>query len=233
MKKVSVLMPTRNRYEMATKSIGSLFQNCKDINSFEVLLAVDNDDIETTRKLEEYILDKPNVRMIYFERQYYRGLHNYINHLALESQGTSLMLWNDDSTIESKDWEYEIIKNHDSFCVLSPKVQNMENFWRHQGVLFPVIPKEWIEITGEWAQVPACDSVIDVISKRLGILVQLESVVITHDRYENTGNNYDQTYVEVTADKTNSNYVDMFHVGKPEILELHYNKIKDYLHNKS
>lgn len=226
-------MPTRNRYDMATKSIDSLFQNCRDVNSFEVLLAVDNDDTETTQKLEAYISDKPNVKMFYFERQYYRGLHNYINHLALESKGTSLMLWNDDSTIESKDWEYEIIKNHENFCVLSPKVQNMEDYWKHQGVLFPIIPKEWIDVTGEWSQVPACDSVIDVLGKGLGIIVPLETVVIMHDRYDNTGNNHDQTWTEVRSDKDNPQYNHIFHVGKPDVLVSHHNKLKDYLQNRS
>lgn len=222
-------MPTRNRYELAVNSIESLFLNCKDPNNFEVLLAVDNDDKDTTNKLSEYISDKPNVRIFFFERQYYRGLHNYINRLALESKGTSLMLWNDDSTIDSKDWEYEIIKNHDKFCVLSPKVQNMENYWRHQGVLFPIIPKKWIDITGEWAQVPACDSVMDVLSKRLNIQVLLDTVLITHDRYENTGRNRDSVYLEVTAEKVNPEYHHIFNVGKPHILESHYEKLKEYL----
>lgn len=222
-------MPTRDRYEMATKSIDSLFNNCKNVNNFEILLAVDNDDTTTTDKLSKYIQDKSNVKIFFFERQYYRGLHNYINKLAIESTGTSLMLWNDDSTIDSKDWDYEIIKNHESFCVLSPKVQNMEDYWRNQGVLFPIIPKKWIEITGEWAQVPACDSVIDVISKRLGLLIPLESVVITHDRYDNTGNNLDNTWREVRSEKDNPNYNHIFHVGKPDVLELHYQKLKEYI----
>lgn len=222
-------MPTRGRYEMATKSIDSLFNNCKNVNNFEILLAVDNDDTTTTDKLSKYIQDKSNVKIFFFERQYYRGLHNYINKLAIESTGTSLMLWNDDSTIDSKDWDHEIIKNHESFCVLSPKVQNMEDYWRNQGVLFPIIPKKWIEITGEWAQVPACDSVIDVISKRLGLLIPLESVVITHDRYDNTGNNLDNTWREVRSEKDNPNYNHIFHVGKPDVLELHYQKLKEYI----
>lgn len=222
-------MPTRGRYEMAKKSIDSLFDNCKDPNNFEVLLAVDNDDIETTEKLEAYASDKSNVRLVYFERQYYRGLHNYINRLASEATGTSLMLWNDDSTIDSKNWDEEILNNHNTFCVLSPKVQNMEHFWRHIGVLFPIIPKEWIDITEEWAQVPACDSVIDIISKRFGIQVLLDTVVITHDRYDDTGNNHDQTWIEVRSEKDNHNYRHIFHEGKPEVIEQHYNKLKEYL----
>jgi glycosyltransferase involved in cell wall biosynthesis len=222
-------MPTRNRYELATKSINSMFENCKSTDNFEVLLAVDNDDTDTTEKLAEYIKDKPNVKMYFYERQYYRGLNVYVNDLANKAEGTSLMLWNDDTVVESKDWDYEILKNHDKFCVLSPLVSNMENYWRTQGVLYPILPKKWIEITGEWARVPACDSAIDVLSKRLGILVNLETVRIYHDRYDNTGNNHDDTWKEVRAEKDNPQYVQQFHIGYPEVLEEHYTKLKNYL----
>lgn len=232
MKKVSILMPTRNRYELAKKSIDSMFDNCLSTENFEVLLAVDHDDVDSNAKLSEYIKDKPNVKMFFYERQYYRGLNVYINDLALKAEGTSLMLWNDDSTIESKNWDHEILSNHNTFCVLSPKVSNMEDFWRHVGVLYPILPKEWIEVTGEWARVPACDSVIDIISKRLGVLVPLETVSIFHDRFDNTGNNRDETWVEVRTEKDNPSYVQQFQIGYPEVLEEHYNKLRSYLDNK-
>jgi glycosyltransferase involved in cell wall biosynthesis len=233
MKKISILMPTRNRFELAKKSIDSLFENCQSIKNFEVLLAVDYDDTETTKKLADYINNKKNIKMFFYERQFYRGLNVYINDLAQRAKGTSLMLWNDDSIIESKNWDYEILKNHETFCVLNPLVSNMEDFWKNKGVLYPIIPKKWIEITGEWSRVPACDSVIDLLAKRLGLLVKLETVSIFHDRYENTGNNHDVTYKEVTADKVNPNYVKEFHIGYPEVIEEHYNKLKYYLDSKN
>ena len=223
-------MPTRGRFELAVSSIESLFQNCKNKEDFEVLLAVDNDDTETTDKLSEYFKDRPNVRIIFFERQYYRGLHNYINGLVKEAEGTSLMLWNDDSTIDSKDWEYEIIQNHDKFCVLSPKVQNMEHYWRNQGVLFPILPKKWIEITKIWSPTPGLDSWIDVISKALGILVPLESVVISHHRYELSGNNQDQTYQEGRADLQNPEYQPGYEVwSHGQLLQEHQQKLLEYI----
>jgi hypothetical protein len=223
-------MPTRNRFDLAVNSIESLFKNCKDIDSFEVLLAVDNDDLETTNRLSTYFYDRPNVKMFFFERQYYRGLHNYINKLVNEASGTSLMLWNDDSTIDSKNWEYEIIKHHDKFCVLSPKVQNMENYWRHQGVLFPILPKKWIEITKIWSPTPGLDSWIDVLSKRLGILVNLESVVISHNRFELSGDNKDQTYMEGRADLHNPALNGGFEVwSHSELLQEHQNLLFNYI----
>lgn len=232
MNKVSVLLPTRGRYDIAVRSMNSLIDNSNSKEAFEILLAVDNDDKDTTDLLANYISDKPYVKMFFFERQYYRGLHNYYNALALKSEGSSLMLWNDDAVMESKNWDSEIINNHKEFCVLSPKVSNMESFWRNVGVLFPVLPKKWIEITGEWAQVPACDSVIDILSKRLNIQVHLETVVITHDRFELTGNNHDNTYVEVRSDKDNHSFHHIFHIGKPEVIEDHYQKLVNYIQNK-
>jgi GT2 family glycosyltransferase len=233
MNKVSVLMPTRNRFDLAINSIESLFKNCKDVDNFEVLLAVDNDDLETTNRLSTYFHDRPNVKMFFFERQYYRGLHNYINRLVNEASGTSLMLWNDDSTIDSKNWDYEIIKNHDKFCVLSPKVQNMEHYWKHQGVLFPIIPKKWVELTKIWSPTPGLDSWIDVLSKRLNILVNIESIVISHNRYELTGDNKDQTYIEGRADLQNPSLQQGFEVwNHSELLQQHQDLLSNYINQK-
>ena len=108
--------------------------------------------------------------------------------------------------MRSKDWDLEIIKYHKDFCVISPKVDTMEHYWRTQGVLFPIIPKKWIEITGKWSHVPACDSWTDVISKRLGILVNVESIVLSHNRHDITGENHDLTYTEGRSDINNQEY---------------------------
>lgn len=231
-KRVSILMPTRSRSEAAIKSIRSLVENCEDIDNFEVLLAVDNDDFESTKRIVDSFDNKVNMRIYSFDRLGYKGLHKYYNALALAASGSSLLLWNDDTIMVSQNWDKEIISNHNTFCVLSPKVQNMEGYWLHQGVLFPIIPKRWIEITGEWSQIPCCDSVMDVLSKYFNIQIRIDSVVILHDRYELTGNNKDTTYVEgreellvcpecpVNVNPDNPN---------PTFLDTYCKKIKEYL----
>ena len=225
MEKVSILLPTRKRFNMFIKSVNTLFENCNNINNFEILIAMDTDDIETIEQIKEFISDKLNMKLFIFERQYYRGLHNYYNNLSNESTGTSLLLWNDDALMKSKDWDLEILKYHKTFCVLSPMVDTMEKYWRTQGVLFPIIPKKWFDLTGSWSAVPACDSWIDVTSKRLGLLVNVETIIISHDRNDVTGNNNDITYQEGRQELSYST----FHTPQPEIMELHYQILSTYL----
>ena len=231
MKKVSVLFPTRNRYELFVKSTMSLIENCHSTNNIEILLAVDDDDIETTEKISEFIFDKSYIKIFYYERKRYRGLHHYINDLAKKAMDGSLMLWNDDAIMTSMDWDLKILNLHSNdFIVISPKVENMEHYWRHQGVLFPIIPKKWINITESWSPTPGLDSWIDVLSKRLGILHNVDTISILHDRFELTGNNGDETYKEGRSDLQNpilqQGYEVWNHGG---LLQTHYDKLLEYI----
>ena len=228
MKKISILIPTRKRFEMFTKSISSLYNNCSSIDNFEVLVATDNDDEETTSKIKDFFTHKTNLKYFTYERQYYYGFHHYINDLYNHAEGEFLFLWGDDAVMKSKDWDLEILNYSDKFCMLSPKVDNMESYWRDQGVLFPIIPKKWVDITGVFSLSPSCDSWADVLSKKLGIFTNLESVVLTHERYDLIGENNDENFKDSRDALQSPNY---HHIDSNlmNIIEEHSNKIKKYL----
>lgn len=220
---VSVILPTRGRFEMFKKSIVSLISHSSDVKNFEVLVALDNDDIDSNTKIVDFISDKTNIKIFYYDRQYYSGLNNYYNDLSLKSSGTSILLWNDDAIMESFNWDIIILDNHKDFCVLSPKVSNMEDYWLTKGVLFPVIPKKWVDLTGEWSYLQACDSWIDILSKRLGLLKNVGSISIKHNRHDLTNENLDNTYMEGRK-----------HVGVSKdnwsvVIDEHYEKLNNYL----
>lgn len=218
---------------MFVSSTTSLIEQCHSHENIEILLAVDDDDIETTKKISEFIKDKDYIKMFYYERKRYRGLHHYINDLAKKASDGSLLLWNDDAIMTSKNWDLEILKLHENFIVISPKVENMEEYWKNTGVLFPIIPKKWIDITEIWSPTPGLDSWIDVLSKKLNILHNVDSICILHDRYELTGNNDDETYIEGRVDKTTPSLQLGYEVWSyPELLEDHYNKLLDYVNKK-
>lgn len=227
MGKVSVLLPTRKRFNTVVNSVNSLFETCNDVENFEVLIAMDKDDIDTMILTKEFISDKPNIKLFIYERQFYHGLHNYYNGLSNEAVGTSLFLWNDDAIMRSKNWDLEVLKQHETFCVISPMVDTMETYWRTQGVLFPIIPKKWFDLTGSWSSVPSCDSWIDVVSKRLGLLVNVAQIILSHDRSDITGNNNDITYQERTMSMNTS----QFQTGYLDVMEQHYQILKNYLDN--
>jgi len=228
MNKVSILIPTRKRFEMFTKSISSLYENCNSVDNFEILVATDKDDKDTTLKIKKFFKDKTNIRYFTYERQYYYGFHHYINSLSKKSKGEFLFLWGDDAVMKSKDWDLEILKYNGVFCMLSPKVDNMESYWRDQGVLFPIIPKKWVDLTGVFSMSPSCDSWADVLSKKLGIFTNIESVVLTHERADLIKGNQDENFKESRAAISNPKYqhIDNNMMG---IIEEHFQKIKEYI----
>ena len=77
--KISIIFPTRKRYDLFVKSTNSLIENCSDLNNLEILVAMDDDDVETVQKTKEYIQDKPFIKLYVSERQFYRNLNLYVN----------------------------------------------------------------------------------------------------------------------------------------------------------
>jgi len=221
--KISVLLPTRGRFAAFKKSVESLLDTSNDINNFEILLAMDNDDIETVRDTEEYIKYKNNIRLFLCDRHHYLNLNNYYNDLSEKSIGNSLFLWNDDAIMGSSGWDDIIIKEHEKFCVISPKVSNMEHYWNTHGVLFPIIPRKWFDLTGRLSYIQAVDSWIDILSKRLGLLHNVGEISIQHDRHDLTGNNHDNTYTEGRLGVGTSKE------GWAEEIEKDYEKLNTYL----
>jgi hypothetical protein len=221
--KISILLPTRGRFATFKKSVESLLDTCNDVNNFEILLAMDNDDKDTVCETKEYIKSKENIRLFSYERQHYLNLNNYYDKLSEKSIGDSLFLWNDDAIMESIGWDDIIIKEHDKFCVISPKVTNMEHYWNTQGVLFPIIPRKWFDLTGSWSYIQAADSWIDILSKRLGILNNVGEISISHDRHDLTGNNHDNTYIEGRSG------VGISKEGWEIKIEEHYEKLNTYV----
>lgn len=226
MEKISILLPTRKRFTAFCNSVDSLFNTAHNIDNFEILIALDSDDIETIDLVSNFIQNKQNMIIFKCDRKHYHNLHLYYNALAAESSGTSLFLWNDDSIMMSKNWDIEILKYHKTFCVLSPKVINMENYWLNQGVLFPIIPKKWVELTGFWAPYRGCDSWIDYLGKKLNLIRNIDTILIQHDRYDITGNNNDETYREGRGGGEDI-------VKYNDILNQHYETIKKYLNDNN
>lgn len=199
--KVSFLMPTRKRPQMLFNSIGSLMDTAT--GAFEILLALDNDD-PTAPEVEAMVeLNNWGDRVFIhrYERQTYRGFHNYINDLARKASGDWLHLWNDDCLMRKSGWHEAISAFDGKFVVLNPFVDTMAEYCRHNNqMLFPIIPKKWIQITGRWSNNCACDTWVQDISRELGTSVYLDGVVIGHIRHDVTGQNGDEIYFETRKD---------------------------------
>lgn len=202
---ISFLLPTRGRKEMFIESIDSLFHTIYDPTSFEVLVAVDEDDFETTEALMKYYGSKTNIKFFVFkERQYYKGFQNYINFLVTKSQGDWLCIWNDDIVMKSYGWDKVIKDYKNEFVCLNPLCSNMTHYCRDKdwpyNNLAPILPKKWCELTGHYSLSPAVDSWVGDLAGMLDINVWEDRISMVQNRFDVNGMNEDETYSQRSND---------------------------------
>jgi hypothetical protein len=160
--KVSVLMPSRGRPDLAKQSIKSLGKG-----DFEVLIATDQDD-ETRNQLAGHNTTA------FAQRHGYGQLQIYYNTLSEKAKGDWLMLWNDDAVMETEGWVDKIAQfDHTKPMVLNPWGPETDN-------LFPVISRKWYEIVGHFSMNTHADSWVQQIGERLNLQVYVPGIKITH-----------------------------------------------------
>lgn len=228
---ISIILPTRKRVDIFKKSIDSLHNTISNVENFEILVAIDDDDSETYDKIRDYANIKGlPIKTFYYERKFYHGLQEYYNDLALKAKGKFIFTWNDDAIMKTINWDINILEHSNKFVMLSPEVENVPNY---KGVLFPIIPRKWIEITKKLSPTHGFDSWMGLISKKLGIFTHLKNVIIIHDRHDLTGNNFDQTFKEVLRSKYNEcmrcGFLSEEDYYESEVFKNHYNMLNAHL----
>ncbi len=99
---VSFLMPTRDFPQETLNSLKSIINNSSDTIYYEILMALDFDDIENINNIPQMyeLFNKTkcgSIQILITERYHYYGLHKYYNQLAKMSKGKLLLLWNNDT----------------------------------------------------------------------------------------------------------------------------------------
>lgn len=218
-RKVTVMLPTRNRIELLKKSIYSLVDTASSTTQYEILIAVDTDDNETINYLNNYLLPElgskeVDVTALLYERVGYKNLHLYYNSLAKSSAGEWLLLWNDDAIMVDNNWDLEIAKYDGQFKLLRFK----ENHNDHPNALFPCVPRDWVMLFDMLSPIVQVDSWVSQVCY-LNDIVENINCHVFHDRYDITGNNNDTTAIEKLNQFANA-----------EITESDTNNINDISH---
>lgn len=231
MKKIStsVMFPTRGRPASLERSLKTLLDRTADVSSIEILLAVDRDDQPTIDHCLTVI--KPwlesigcQYKFLQFDRQGYSQLHRYLNELVRHANGDWLFFYNDDAVMETVDWDNIIRENGTEFCLLRAETNH-----EHPYAIFPIIPREWVEITGHFSQHQLNDAWVSQIGWMLDI-VKTVPIMITHERYDLTGENQDSTFEQREIFEGNPNDPrDFNHLNMRKIRLEEANKIADYL----
>ncbi len=161
---ISVLCPTRRRWDMLAASLASLEDRRTGDGTAEYLVAHDPDDPPPYPP-------PPHARFWEAPQRYgYQRLHEYYNALAAQAQGDWLFIWNDDARLLSAGWD-EVIEAQEP-ALLRPG---------HNGPphcnAFPVVPAEWIRLLGHVSLDPYVDTWLQQLAEasgaQRGIPVQL------------------------------------------------------------
>lgn len=192
-KRISVLLPTRGRAELSFKSLKTLWDTVGNNRDIEYLIALDDDDKESISYYESTAIPYMEKNSIEFQvhvvpRWGYAQLNNYINYLGQQASGKWIMFWNDDAMMESKNWDKKIEKHTGKFRVLRMPDQS-----QHPYSIFPIIPHEWKVLLGDLSPQQMTDAWVSQIAYLCNIMVNIP-VKVTHDRFDLTGNNNDETF---------------------------------------
>jgi hypothetical protein len=189
---ISVLLPTRGRTKSLETSLVSLAELAEQKTKLEFLLAFDDDDSESFEWFLENIapqLDAHGVtyQALGFERLGYIRLNEYLNALAKHAQGSWLLFWGDDAIMHTQGWDQRIMEVKDFYVLRMPAHR------QHPYAIFPIVPRAWTELFGYLSPHQLTDSWVSQVAYMLDIMHDIP-VEITHDRFDLTGNNNDETY---------------------------------------
>lgn len=173
--KISVLCPTRKRWQMLRESLTSLDSLADAPSQVEYLLAVDPDDHPEPMPVTVRMWTAP-------ARFGYTQLQEYYNSLAEQAHGEWLFLWNDDTVMHTHGWDTVVVNEKPGLL-----------FPRHNGPMhcnaFPIWPAEWTRVLGHVSLGMFCDSWMQVVGERLG-MDRAVAIYLTHDTPQ------DETFIE-------------------------------------
>jgi len=192
---ISVLCATRKRKEALKKSLNSLVATAGNPADIELLLAFDNDDVDTAVAT---LRDFPNAKVLITPRYGYRELQKYYNYLSAIADGEWLFLWNDDAIMETHGWEKLVDKYNGKMVALRCMFKNGNNpEINNRDVLFPIIPRKFYELTGHFSDNRHNDTYLSWIFNTLERCFLLD-IVVRHERadFMDYKVNNDSTFAE-------------------------------------
>ena len=189
---ISVLLPTRGRPIPLEQSLRSLLDLAEQPDRIEILIAFDNDDVDTIDYFTDVIvpyLDSTGCTYsaMQFKRLGYIKLNEYLNELAQHSTGSWLFFGNDDAIMTTQGWD-RVIAGHTEFALLRAETNH-----EHPYAIFPILPRKWVEITGHLSPHQINDAWTSQIAWMLDIVTTIP-VMIEHERFDLTGKNGDDTF---------------------------------------
>jgi hypothetical protein len=193
---LSVLLPTRQRTNLVMRSLNSLATTAQNPADIEVLIAYDNDDVEShdffsSDQWTQWLADHAiSARAFQVTRWGYRSLHEYYNYLATHSKGSWLFMWNDDALMETRHWDDQVRQNDSWRMLLHITCRNLVM----NCSIFPLFHRDWIDLFDTVSPINHPDSWISEVCWHASARKVID-VSTYHDRADLTGNNKDATFL--------------------------------------
>lgn len=207
---IAVLLPTRGRTDALSRSVMSIVNRAVKLDSVQLMLGFDDDDEVGINHFEKELqpwLDAKGVayEAHVFERMGYTRLNEYVNALAQASDADWLFFWNDDAMMDTAGWDKHISSHTGEFKCLAVHTHN-----DHPYSIFPIVPREWLDTLGYLSPHQISDAWLSQQAYMLNIFEKIP-VWVTHDRFDLTGNNKDETFVERVMFEGNPSNPNDFH----------------------
>lgn len=163
----SILIPSRKRITYLIDSIESFYKTCSKRNykNFEAIVCLDFDDTETIEQFHNYSHNKKFIKTIVSTERYgYDNLNKYFEDAYKISCGKWLIPWNDDAKMLSKSWDLILDEYGDNLVMLNPYCE-LDKEYLLENTMFPIIPRRWVSVTGEFARYNHIDDYIGKLAK--------------------------------------------------------------------
>jgi len=146
---VSIFIPTRHGVNTLTRTLNSIIYKSSNKDNYEILFAVDTDDVETSEYIDNYFIDLDiNYKKVLFEPLGYKKLHVYQNELYKESVGNMLWIFGDDVEITTQDWDKIVLDNINEnylYCYFNSGFDS----WSFS--IYPIVSRVWVETTSRFS----------------------------------------------------------------------------------
>ena len=230
--KIAVMMPTRGRTKSLFTSVKTLLETASHPEQLELWFGFDNDDqvgVEFWKSDVKPFLESTGIQhtALLFNRQGYSRLHVYFNTLAEKTDADWMFVWCDDAIMNTQGWD-DVITAHDGeFTLLKVHTHN-----EHPYSIFPIYPREWYDLFGFMSVHQMTDAELSQVAYMLD-LVTIVDITVTHDRFDLTGNNLDETNTSRVMHEGNpSSPLDFHHKGHIEHRFKMAHKIADHLRQR-
>jgi hypothetical protein len=229
---IAVLLPTRNRTDALKRSVLSLVNRAIKPFRIQFLFAFDEDDTSGTTYFTQELkpeLEKRKITFnaLLFEPLGYTRLNEYVNELATHADAEWLIVWNDDALMDSAAWDKEIVKYNGQFKLLAVHTHR-----DHPYSIFPILPYKWVDILGYVSPHQITDGYTSQIAYMADIMHRIP-VHVTHDRFDLTGNNKDNTFLDRIMFEGNPRHpMDFHHPSWDQRRRYDTEKVAQYLKNE-